>query len=174
MKLSRREEIAIDILVACARSGFEQIRTEDAAIAAEASPVQTAQVVHRLMRVGLLDTTRGRHGGIRLRRGPELITLGDVLRLAGGKARGTAQAARRNDPLAAIASAAEAQAAQTFESFTIADLAADRVGERLTCFECSIRLRAVRRLVGAGDEDQVGRGDGLARPQPPQQALLSA
>jgi Rrf2 family protein len=174
MKLSRREEIAIAILVACARSGFEQIRTEDAAIAAETSPVQTAQVVHRLMRVGLLDTTRGRHGGIRLRRPAEDITLSDVLRAAGGKTRASTQIARRNDPLAAIASAAEAQATQTFESFTIADLAADRVGERLMCFECSIRLRAVRRLVGAGNEDHVGRGEVSPRQVPLQRALLSA
>lgn len=174
MTLSRRQEIAIAILVACARSGFEQIRTEDAAIAAETSPVQTAQVVHRLMKVGLLDTTRGRHGGIRLRGRPEQITLGEVLLATGGKTRAPAQVARRNDPLAAIASAAEAQAAQTFESFTIADLAADRVGERLTCFECSIRLRAVRRLVGPRDDNPSGRGETSPRQMPVQQTLLSA
>lgn len=174
MTLSRRQEIAIAVLVACARPGLEQIRTEEAAVVADASPVQTAQVVHALMRAGLLATSRGRHGGIRLRRPADEITLGDVLRAAGGKTRASIQVAGRNDPLAAIASAAEAQATQTFESFTIADLADDRVGERLTCFECSIRLRAVRRLVGAGNGDQPGRGEVSSRQVPLQRALLSA
>lgn len=174
MNLSRREEIAIAVLVACARAGFDRIRTEDAAAAAETSVVQTAQVVHRLMQAGLLETTRGRFGGIRLHRGAEQITLGEVLRLAGRTNRRSLVPAHRNDPLAAIASAADAMAIQTFESFTIADLAADRVGERLTCFECSIRLQAVRRLAGSGHDDQRKQGAVSARQPPFRQPQLSA
>lgn len=170
MTLSRRQEIAIAVLVACARSGFEQIRTEDAALAADATPVQTAQVVHDLMRAGLLATSRGRHGGIRLNRRAEDIALSDVLRATGGKTRATERVDRRDDPLAAIASAAAAQASQTFESFTIADLAAERVGDKLTCFECSIRLRAVRRLVAPGEDEPPGQG----AVSPPQLSLQRA
>ena len=166
MNLCRREEIAIAVLVSCAKAGFERIRTDDAAMAAGASAVQTAQIVHSLMRAGLIETVRGKHGGIRLARNASQISLGEVLRLVGSKRRGTPEwPIRGNDPLAAIASAAEAQARQAFESFTIADLAAGEVGDKLTCFQCDIRLGAAR---------NVGRSYGGAPPSGPAGMRLRA
>jgi Rrf2 family nitric oxide-sensitive transcriptional repressor len=38
------------------------------------------KVVHHLGQIGLLDTVRGRRGGIRLARRPEQIGIGDVVR----------------------------------------------------------------------------------------------
>jgi Rrf2 family protein len=147
MNLCRREEIAIAVLVSCAKAGFERIRTDDAAMAAGASAVQTAQIVHSLMRAGLVETVRGKHGGIRLARKAAQISLGEVLRLVGSKRRGEpARPLHGDGPLAAIASAAEAQARQAFESFTIADLAAGEVGDKLACFQCDIRLGAARNV----------------------------
>lgn len=145
--LSKREEIAIAILVACARNGFSHIRTEEAAVAAHASKDQTAQIVLQLTRAGLIETRRGRQGGIRLARRAEQITLGRVLDGIGAKRRlPVSVSARRNDPLDAIARAAAVRARETFESFTIADLAREQVADKLTCFDCSIRLGVVSRM----------------------------
>lgn len=141
MKMTRREEVAVGILVACEQAGVALIRTGDAAEQAGVSLVQAAQIVHRLMQAGLLTTVRGKHGGIRLARPAELITLGEVLRASCHSHRAPIAS---DNPLAAISSAAQAQAAQAFESFSIADIAHDRVGDKLACFECSIRLRALR------------------------------
>jgi Rrf2 family protein len=143
MSLSRREEIAIALLVSCAESGADRIRTEDAALHANASTVQAAQIVHALMRAGLLATVRGKNGGIRLVRPPEHISVGEVLRLLGRKA---SPSPHGNDPLSAIAAAAEAQARHAFESFTIADLASGTIDDKLACFQCTIRLGAWRGL----------------------------
>lgn len=146
MTLKRREEIAIWILVACAEAETDLIRSEDAAASAGVSQMQTAQIVHRLMRAGLIETVRGKLGGIRLNRLPEQITLGEVLRLVSGSPPPTLRPSRRNDPLAAIAMVAESMATQAFESFTIADIVQGRVDDKLVCFECSIRLGAVRHI----------------------------
>jgi DNA-binding IscR family transcriptional regulator len=146
MNPSRQEEIAICVLVACAQAEGRRIQTGTVAAAANASIAHTSRIVHRLMRAGLLDTLRGRHGGIRLAAGVENLSLGTVLNRFGERRRRSSTAVRAGgDPLSAIASAAEAQAAQAFESFTIADLAADRVDEKLACFQCTIRLGALRR-----------------------------
>ena len=142
MKFSRREEIAVAILIACARAGFDRIRTEDAAIAAEATPMQTAQVVHLLMRHGLIDTLRGQHGGICLSRRAEQITLGMVLDGVGAKRRLPA-VQPGNGTLDAIARVATSRALDAYDSFTIADLAREQVADKLSCLDCSIRLGAV-------------------------------
>jgi len=141
MKLTRREEIAIAVLTACAMAGSNRIRTEDAAIFAGATQMQTAQVVHRLMRAQLIETVRGKHGGIRLKRTAAEITLGDVLAQIGRRAAPTTNG---HHPLDTIAHLAETQAIEAFASFTIADLAAGNVDEKVACFQCTIRLGARR------------------------------
>ena len=44
------------------------------------------KVVHQLARAGIVETVRGRHGGIRLARAPEEIRLGAIVRAAEGDA----------------------------------------------------------------------------------------
>ena len=38
------------------------------------------KIVHHLGQLGYLDTMRGKHGGIRLARAPEMINIGEVIR----------------------------------------------------------------------------------------------
>ncbi|MEO9299916.1 RrF2 family transcriptional regulator [Devosia alba] len=148
MKLSRREEIAIGILVVCAGHGAEWTTTEAVAASIGVSRDQAAQIVHRLMQSGLIETVRGRQGGLRLRYSAEQITLGLAMDSIGEHRR---QAPERGvqapgDWLTAITRAAAERVRQTFESFTIADLAREKVREKLTCFDCSIRMGVVGRM----------------------------
>lgn len=140
---SRREEIAIAILVACARAEA-RITTDQAALAAETTQTQTAQIVHRLMRAGLLETLRGKGGGIRLARAPEHIRLDMVLDGMGARRR-AAISHSGNSMLDSIARVAASRALDTYVSFTIADLANERIADKLTCLDCTIRLGAARR-----------------------------
>ncbi len=80
MRLNRQAEIAIAILVACARVSGRTMRTSEIAMRAEASKDSAAQVILLLSREGFLTTTRGRFGGVALALPPREILLGDVLR----------------------------------------------------------------------------------------------
>jgi Rrf2 family nitric oxide-sensitive transcriptional repressor len=57
------------------RSSIEEI-----ARAFKISENHLVKVVHRLGQLGFITTTRGRNGGLRLGRDPELISMGDVIR----------------------------------------------------------------------------------------------
>ncbi|MBD9388526.1 Rrf2 family transcriptional regulator [Agrobacterium sp. AGB01] len=80
MRLTRRSEVAIGILTACARSPMHRIRTLQAAKAAGTTKLHAAQVVNLLVHEGFLLTGRGRSSGIELAVPPQEILLGDVLR----------------------------------------------------------------------------------------------
>lgn len=148
MKLSRREEIAIGILVVCAGHGAEWTTTEGVAASIGVSRDQATQIVHRLMQSGLIETVRGRQGSLRLRYSAEQITLGLAMDSIGEHRR---QAPERGVQapgagLTAITRVATERVRQTFESFTIAELARENVREKLTCFDCSIRMGVVSRM----------------------------
>jgi Rrf2 family nitric oxide-sensitive transcriptional repressor len=44
------------------------------------------KVVHRLARAGIVESVRGRNGGIRLARAPENVRLGEIVRASEGEA----------------------------------------------------------------------------------------
>lgn len=80
MRLNRQTEIAIAILVVCARYSGQTLHTSDLAARIESSKDSAAQIILLLSREGFLTTTRGRFGGVVLGMPAHEILLGDVLR----------------------------------------------------------------------------------------------
>lgn len=141
MKLTRQAEIAIDILVACARPQPNEPRTTRlVAGIADTTKDHAAQVVAKLSRHGYLECTRGRAGGIRLARPADTIIVGDVLRLMEpslaldtGDGDGPARAV-----LDTVLRAAVGSFVSIFDSFTIADLTGDASTGRIACLGCDL------------------------------------
>lgn len=88
MRLKRETEVAIAILVACARSSDCRLKTVEAAKAASTSTDFAAHIALKLVNAGFLKAKRGRGGGLELSRTAETIYLGDLL--AGLAAQGSA------------------------------------------------------------------------------------
>src|SRR5579859_6838571 len=87
MKVSTRVHYGLRAMTELARSYGDQrllslseiARNEDLPLA------YLEQLVGELRRAGLVEGTRGVHGGYRLSRGPELITVGEVYRVLEGE-----------------------------------------------------------------------------------------
>lgn len=134
MRLTRQTEIAISILVACAKSRGSIILTADAARKAHTSKDHAAHIVRLLQQSGFLFSERGRCGGIGLAVPAEEIPLGDVLRHVqpdlvrysqeGGD--DAHEAVTVNRTFAAIATVAETTFLEIMNRYSVADLAANK------------------------------------------------
>lgn len=128
IRLNRQSEIAIGILVACARSPMRKITTLQAAEVSATSKDHAAQVVNLLVHEGFLRTERGRGGGIALAVPATEILLGDVLRrvqpdLVRHSGRDDLSGHNATIPaFAAIVGAAEATFLTFMDRYSIADL----------------------------------------------------
>ncbi|ARC89876.1 Rrf2 family transcriptional regulator [Rhodovulum sp. MB263] len=80
MRLTTRTNIAMRALMYCAVNGGRTVRKADIAGACNTSENHMAQVINTLAHHGLVKTTRGRNGGLTLKRMPEDITVGEVFR----------------------------------------------------------------------------------------------
>ncbi|OCW58368.1 RrF2 family transcriptional regulator [Hoeflea olei] len=141
MKLTRQAEIAIDILVACARPQPNKPRTTRlVADLAGTTKDHAAQVVTKLCRHGFLEGMRGRAGGIRLSRPAEAIVIGDVLRLMEPSLVDQARTAPEpsGTALDTVVHAAIGSFVSIFDDFTIDDLAGDPSSGRLACLGCDL------------------------------------
>ncbi|WP_395813928.1 iron-responsive transcriptional regulator RirA [Devosia sp.] len=81
MKLTRQSSYAIRTLIYCAVNEPELSRIADIAKAHAISELFLFKLIKPLVENGLLQTVRGRHGGIRLGRPATDITLLDTIRL---------------------------------------------------------------------------------------------
>ena len=81
MRLTRQSNYAIRTLVYCAVNAPELSRIADIAKAHSISELFLFKLIKPLVENGLLQTVRGRHGGIKLGRPAEQITLLDTIRL---------------------------------------------------------------------------------------------
>jgi Rrf2 family iron-responsive transcriptional regulator len=81
MRLTRQSNYAIRTLIYCAVNDPDLSRVADIARAHAISELFLFKLIKPLVANGLLQTVRGRHGGIRLGRPASEITLLDTIRL---------------------------------------------------------------------------------------------
>ncbi|MBB4095689.1 Rrf2 family transcriptional regulator [Ochrobactrum pecoris] len=179
MRLTRQTEIAIDILVACARSPDRVILTAEAAHKAHTSKDHAAHIVRLLLQSGFLFAERGRYGGIGLAMPAQEIPLGDVLRQVQPdlvryslEGRNDAYEAGTVHPVfAAIATVAETTFLDIMNRYSVADLAASRKVKfsaktsnkavPLPCNVCELMHRAVH-LPQNGNQSEAGINGNVA------------
>lgn len=81
MKLTRQTDYALRILMFCAASGDRISRVQDIARVYNVSQPFIFKLLNRLVKAGIVETVRGRNGGIMLARQADAITVGEVVRL---------------------------------------------------------------------------------------------
>ena len=81
MRLTRQTNYAIRILMYCAANKDRLSRIPENAQAYSVSELFLFKILQPLVQHGLVETVRGRHGGVRLGRDADQITLFDVVRV---------------------------------------------------------------------------------------------
>lgn len=80
MRLTLRTNLAMRTLMFCAVNSDRTVRKAEVARMCNASENHLAHVIVVLAQLGLIQTTRGRNGGLRLARPASEIDVGDVIR----------------------------------------------------------------------------------------------
>ncbi len=80
MRLTIRTNLALRTLIFCAVNNGCTVRKAEIAEACNASENHLAQVIHKLAQAGYVTTVRGRTGGLRMRRDPTSLRVGEVVR----------------------------------------------------------------------------------------------
>jgi len=80
MKLNLQTDYALRVLIYVGANAEGLSTIQQIADAYDISKAHLMKVVHRLGKAGYLDTVRGKHGGMRLKRAPDAIRIGDVVR----------------------------------------------------------------------------------------------
>ena len=80
MRLTLHTDYALRVLIHVAIADGKLVTITDIAEAFDISKQHLMKVVNNLSQKGYLDTVRGRGGGIRLRRPPQEINIGQVVR----------------------------------------------------------------------------------------------
>jgi Rrf2 family iron-responsive transcriptional regulator len=134
MRLTRQSNYAIRTLVYCAVNEPALSRVADIAKAHAISELFLFKLIKPLVEDGLLETVRGRKGGIKLGRPADEITLLDTVRLT-EESFSMAECFEDGDTACPLADACDVNAAlrealgaffEVLDSYTIADLAAKR------------------------------------------------
>lgn len=85
MKITRQADYATRAVLHLARAGnSEQVSTGYVAKAQNIPSSFLAKIISQLFKAGILETSRGVHGGIRLAREPQYITLLEVIEAIDG------------------------------------------------------------------------------------------
>lgn len=80
MRLTKRTNISMRVLMYCAANEGRLVTKSEIAECCNASENHLAQVINRLGQLGFLHTQRGRHGGLTLGREMQEISVGAVFR----------------------------------------------------------------------------------------------
>lgn len=81
MRITKRSNLALRVLMFCGVNPGRLVTKHDIAEKCNSSENHLGQVVNRLAQKGVLDTVRGRGGGIRLGMDPMAIRIGDIFRI---------------------------------------------------------------------------------------------
>lgn len=135
MRLTRQSEVAVALLVCCARSREGHVRTDDAAQSAGTTKEHAAQIVRSLVHAGFLESVRGRNGGIRLTRNSHDIRLGGVLGHMQPDLAYHISAVTPDDAtmLGALVAAAEVGFLSFMDRYSVADLVGDHEPDHPHC-----------------------------------------
>ena len=82
MRLTDYTDYTLRVLIYCASNPARRVTISEIADAYAISRNHLTKIVHELGRQGVLETVRGRGGGLRLLRAPSQITVGEVVRAA--------------------------------------------------------------------------------------------
>jgi Rrf2 family iron-responsive transcriptional regulator len=135
MRLTRQSSYAIRTLIYCAVNGGRLSRVSDIAKAHAISELFLFKLIRPLVDGGLLETVRGRRGGIRLARPASEISLLDTVRLTEENFAMAECFEGGSDVHCPLAGACDLSAAlhealeaffEVLDSYTIADLAQKR------------------------------------------------
>lgn len=80
MNLTRHSDLALRVLLFVGLRGDRLSSVREISEAYRVSKNHLVKVAHRLMQLGLVETVRGRQGGLKLARPPGEITVGEVIR----------------------------------------------------------------------------------------------
>ncbi|WP_417678404.1 RrF2 family transcriptional regulator [Pseudodonghicola sp.] len=84
MRITKRTNIAIRLLMYCAAHPERLVTKSEIAQVCNVSENHLAQVINQLSQLGYLNTHRGRNGGMSLARPAEIVRIGEVFRLMEG------------------------------------------------------------------------------------------
>jgi Rrf2 family iron-responsive transcriptional regulator len=82
MRLTKQTNYAVRIMMYCAANGTKLSRIPEIARAYNVSELFLFKILQPLHKAGLVETLRGRNGGVRLGRASDKITLLDVVRVS--------------------------------------------------------------------------------------------
>ena len=80
MRITKRTNIAVRLLMFCAANPGRLVTKAEIADRCNISENHLAQVINQLSQLGYLNTQRGRNGGMTLARPADRIQIGDVFR----------------------------------------------------------------------------------------------
>lgn len=81
MRITKTTSYAFRILLHCARLGERHARISDIARANQITVHNVFKIVPALVEAGLLESARGRGGGVRLAKPPSEIRIGEIVRV---------------------------------------------------------------------------------------------
>jgi Rrf2 family nitric oxide-sensitive transcriptional repressor len=80
VRLTVHSDYALRVLTYVAVAPSLTVTVHEIAEAFQISRHHLVKVAHRLTKAGILEATRGRRGGLRLKMDPDSITVGDIIR----------------------------------------------------------------------------------------------
>lgn len=89
LRISEAASLALHAMVLLANTSNDPLKTREIADSLRVSPNHLSKVLQRLVKVGLVESVRGRGGGYKLARTADRVTLGEIYETIEGPIRST-------------------------------------------------------------------------------------